>query len=202
MPSVVTVSRWPQSSSVRPPPVPRAPTTTLGRPGVASSVCASRPASPAHAVTNAAASRSPAPPGTSEGLTESIATSAWISSTSPRARTARSLVGRLLREPEPVRDRRRLRAAADVELGEDPGDVDARGLLGHEELRADLAVRRAAGHEREPLGPARRRADRVLCLGGRVRRRGSVAVEPQPGASDETLGLAGEPPGVEPPRDL
>src|SRR4051794_15312013 len=203
MPSVVTVSRWPQRSSVRPPPVPRARTRTVGRPGVASSVCASRPASRAHAATNAAASRSPEPPGTSDGLTESIATSAWISSTRPRARMARSLVGLLLREPEPVRDGRRLRAAAHVELGEDPRDVHARGLLCHEELRADLAVGRATGDEREHLALARRQAERILGLGVRLRRRRgvAVAVEPQAGARYEALGLAGEPPGAEPPRD-
>ena len=60
------------------------------------------------------------------------------------------------REPEAVRDRRRLGAAAHVELGEDPRDVDARGLLGHEELLADLAVRAAA--RRSARAPAARAA--------------------------------------------
>ena len=71
-----------------------------------------------------------------------------------------------------MRDRRRLGAAADVELGEDPRHVHARGLLGHEELRADLAVRRAAGEQREHLALARREAERVLVAGAvRARRR-------------------------------
>jgi len=40
--------------------------------------------------------------------------------------------------------------------------VDARGLLGHVELRADLAVCRAAGDEREDLALARREAEGIL----------------------------------------
>src|SRR3954469_3863238 len=103
-----------------------------------------------------------------------------------------------VREAQPVRDGGRLRAAAHVELREDPRDVDARGLLGHEELRADLAVRRAAGDEREHLTLARRQAERVLRLGGLVDRRRAVAVlaEPQASARDEPLDLAGEPAGA------
>src|SRR4051812_47879822 len=74
MPSVPTVSRCAQSRSVRPPPEPAARTSTLGRPGVASSVLASRPAARAQPATKRAISASPAPPGTSAGLTESMAT--------------------------------------------------------------------------------------------------------------------------------
>ena len=80
MPATPTVSVCAHSSSVRPPPAPRARTTTLGRPGVASSTSASSPAARAHSTTNPAISASPAPPGTSAGLTESMATSREISS--------------------------------------------------------------------------------------------------------------------------
>src|SRR4051812_41164386 len=210
MPSTLTVSRCPQSISVRPPPVPRARTTTLGRPGVASSTSASSPASPAHATTTAAASRSPAPPGTSDGFTESAATRAWRRARRA-SRTARILPGpvvrrgaRLLGQPEPVRDGGRLRAAAHVELGKDPRDVDARGLLGHVELSADLAVRRAAGDKREHLALARREAERVAGPRGLLHGRGpvAVAVKSQAGAGDEALDLAGEPGGAESARDL
>src|SRR4051812_4870190 len=109
-----------------------------------------------------------------------------------------------VREAQPVRDGRRLRAAAHVELREDPRHVHARGLLGHEELRADLAVRRAAGDEREHLALAGREAERILGLGGLVDRRRAVAVlaEPQASTRDEALDLAGEPAGTEPARDL
>ncbi len=44
-----------------------------------------------------------------------------------------------------VRDRGRLRAPLHAELGEDPRHVDAGGLLGHEQRRADLAVGRPLG---------------------------------------------------------
>src|SRR4051795_13133183 len=58
-------------------------------------------------------------------------------------------------EPEAVRDGGRLGAGAHVELGEDAGDVHARGLLGHVQLRADLAVRGAPGHQGQHLALAR-----------------------------------------------
>src|SRR5829696_7988743 len=86
-------------------------------------------------------------------------------------------------EAETMRDGRRLGAAADVELGEDARDVHARGLLSHEQLRADLAVRRAAGQQLEHLALARREAERVLVGGG----------ERQPGAAGQALGLAAQP---------
>ena len=75
MPSTLTVSVWPQSSRVRPPPLPRALTSTEGRPGVASSNSASRPFSSAQPAMNSAISDSPAEPGTRDGLTESMAIS-------------------------------------------------------------------------------------------------------------------------------
>ena len=70
----------PHSSSVRPPPLPRARTTTLGRPGVASEHVGLEPGRLGPAATKRAISASPAPPGTSEGLTESMATSREVSS--------------------------------------------------------------------------------------------------------------------------
>ena len=76
-----TVSRCPQRSSERPPPLPVAEATTLGRPGVASTSSTSRPASRAQSATKAATSLSPAAPGSSEGLIESIATSSLVRST-------------------------------------------------------------------------------------------------------------------------
>src|SRR3954471_454569 len=75
MPSTLTVSVCPQSISVRPPPVPRARISTLGRPGVSSRRSASSPASRAQPSTRVAISLSPAPPVTSDGFTESTATS-------------------------------------------------------------------------------------------------------------------------------
>ena len=50
----------------------------------------------------------------------------------------------------------RPRCACARRAWEDPRDVDARGLLGHEELGADLAVRRARGEQLEHLALARR----------------------------------------------
>src|SRR5215212_10060672 len=100
MPSYPTVSRCPQSSSVRPPARPRARTSTLGRPGVDSSTSASRPAARAHPATNAAISGSPAPPATSAGLTESMATSA--ASSSAGSSTGRRMAGRRSVPGEPA----------------------------------------------------------------------------------------------------
>ena len=63
---------------------------------------------------------------------------------------------------QPVRHRGGLRAAAHAELAEDPRDVHAGRLLGHEQRRADLAVGRALGDQREHLALARGQAERVL----------------------------------------
>src|SRR4051812_5480358 len=107
-----------------------------------------------------------------------------------------------LGESHAVGDGGRLRAAADVELGKDPRDVHAGRLLGHVQLGADLAVRRAAGDEREHLALARRQAERVavsvrdwddLLLG---------VVDPQPRPGDEPLDLAAEPVRAQPARDV
>src|SRR5438046_1096326 len=79
MPATPTVSRCPFRSSDRPPPEPRLRATTLGRSSPTSST--SRPRASHHSATAAAARRSPAPPGTSAGFTESIATRRAASST-------------------------------------------------------------------------------------------------------------------------
>jgi Glycosyl transferase family 2 len=108
---------------------------------------------------------------------------------------------RLGGDAEPVGNRRGLRARADVELGEDARDVDARGLLGHVEPRADLPVGRALGQQLEHLALARRQTERVLVdLLDRLRLRRLSRVQPGPGG--EPAGLRGEPPGAEPLRDL
>ena len=84
--------------------------------------------------------------------------------------------------------------------------MDARGLLGHVELRADLAVRGAAGDEREDLALARREAEGVLGRRGlalSVRRAVALAVavavvvDAQARPRDEALDLARQPPRAE-----
>src|SRR3954451_23715067 len=93
MPATPTVSRWPLRSSEWPPPDPRRRAITLGRPSPRTST--SSPRRPHQSATRSAASRSPAPPATSAGLTESIATSRDASSTrSFRSRTCAILLQR------------------------------------------------------------------------------------------------------------
>src|SRR4051794_38390569 len=73
IPATLTVSVCAHSISDAPPPCPRATPTTLGRsPGPSSET--SRPRSRSQSATKPAISRSPAAPGTSAGLTESIDT--------------------------------------------------------------------------------------------------------------------------------
>src|SRR5436305_6250791 len=69
-------------------------------------------------------------------------------------------------EPEPVRHRGRLGAAAYSELGEDARYVHAGGLLRHVERVPDLAICPALGHEREHLALARSEAERLLLRDG------------------------------------
>src|SRR3954466_3816656 len=90
-------------------------------------------------------------------------------------------------QPEAMRAARRLGARAHVELGEDPRDVDAGGLLGHEERGADLAVGPARGDEREDLALARRQPERVLVV------LDALLGAAQARAGDEPLDLAGQP---------
>src|SRR4051794_17746302 len=86
IPATPTVSRCPFRSSERPPPEPRRRAITLGRSSPTTST--SSPRRPHQSATRSAASRSPAPPSTRAGLTESIATSRDASSTrSFRSRT-------------------------------------------------------------------------------------------------------------------
>src|SRR3954463_469771 len=105
-------------------------------------------------------------------------------------------------EAEAMRDRRRLGAAAHVELGEDARDVHARGLLGHEELRADLAVRGALRDQREHLPLAGGEAEAVLVLfrlgslGVGVGGRGGRERDPRTGR--EAFELTAQPGGAEP----
>src|SRR5262245_28781333 len=88
MPSTPTVSMCAFSSNERPPPVPRAVATTLGRPGAASTTSTSRPALAHQPETKLAISSSPAPPGTRSGLTESIATRLAMRSLTRSRRTS------------------------------------------------------------------------------------------------------------------
>ncbi len=75
-------------------------------------------------------------------------------------------------QPVAMRHRRRLGPRPNVELPQDPRDMDAGRLLGHVERRADLAVGRAARDEREHLPLARGEPERVLRVlrAGRLRR--------------------------------
>jgi hypothetical protein len=70
-----------------------------------------------------------------------------------------------------VRDGRGLGPAADVELGQDPRHVDARGLLGHVQRGADLAaVRRAGGEQRRDLRDLLARPSATAGYGSPARR--------------------------------
>src|SRR5215212_3408650 len=124
-----------------------------------------RPASSTRCAKPATLSRSPR----SRSSTVTRSTPASTSRACSRRRAGSSTSAAVLRGPKPepigscgvamgsayeteaVRDGGRLGAGAHVELGEDARDVHARGLLGHVEPGADLAVRRAAGHEGEHL---------------------------------------------------
>ena len=69
---------------------------------------------------------------------------------------------RRLLQVQPVRHSRGLSTATHAKLAENPRDVHARGLLGHEQRGADLAVGRALGDECQHLPLARGQAERVL----------------------------------------
>ena len=85
-------------------------------------------------------------------------------------------LARRVDQGEAVGDRGGLGAAADAELGEDAGDVDARRLLGHEEGGGDLAVGGALGEGRQHLALARGEVEGVRVAGriGAVLARGAV----------------------------
>src|SRR5688572_12330220 len=74
MPLTPTVSMWPQSISDGPGCFPSSVATTLGRPGAASAISTVRPAARHSSAIRRAISSSPRAPGTSDGLTESMAT--------------------------------------------------------------------------------------------------------------------------------
>ena len=74
MPSTPTVSVWPHSIRARPGALPSMTPTTFGRPGPASVNSTSTPPARRAAAIRSATAASPAPPETSEGLTESMAT--------------------------------------------------------------------------------------------------------------------------------
>src|SRR5947207_9214493 len=109
-------------------------------------------------------------------------------------------------EAQAVRHRGGLGAAAHAQLGEDARHVHARGLLGHVERVADLAVGPALGHERENLALARGEPERLL-LGGLEQLLLAVggslqAFELQASAGAQPLDLAPEPARAEPARGV
>src|SRR5579872_104784 len=74
MPPRPTVSTWALSMRLCPPPDPGMRPRAFGRPTAASSVQASIPVLRSHSATKVEIASSPAPPGTSDGLTDSMAT--------------------------------------------------------------------------------------------------------------------------------
>ncbi len=81
--------------------------------------------------------------------------------------------------------------APDVELAQDPRDVDARGLGAHVQLGADLAVGAADGDEAQDLALARGQVEAVL--GARV----LGAAELDAAAAGQRLDLLQQRPGAE-----
>ena len=79
MPSTPTVSVWPQSIRVGPGAAPSAIATTFGLPAATSSTSTSKPACRRYVASQSAIAASPAAPGTSDGFTESMATSSRVS---------------------------------------------------------------------------------------------------------------------------
>ena len=80
MPSTPTVSLCPQSMRAGPPRAPSMTPKTFGRPGAAGATRTSSAEARISAAIRSAIAPSPAPPGTSEGFTESIATRSRSSS--------------------------------------------------------------------------------------------------------------------------
>ena len=69
-----------------------------------------------------------------------------------RAPPLRSRADRESGDAEALRDRGGVDSAADPELAQDVRDVDARGLLRHEQCLADLSVRLAGGDKGQDFG--------------------------------------------------
>src|SRR5579862_6294444 len=152
MPPNPTVSKCPLSRSERPPPVPRRTATTLGRSSPTISV--SRPWSSHQFATSAAASPSPRPPGTSDGLTESTETSRVARSTiSSRRSTTRRLV---LRDPEERRAGRRAPVPGGVDRDNAVAKLPAGELRRHPPTHLGIA-----GADEEP---PRRDEGREQCV--------------------------------------
>src|SRR6185312_11596992 len=143
IPPTPTVSRFPFRSSERPPPAPRFVATTLGRSSPRTST--SNPCARHQSVTKAAIAPSPAPPGTSAGLTESIATSAAASSLREDSAKPGSAGGR--------RWRGRRRLAHDQSCRE----LDVRGLAPSAIEETDEHVDRRAAQLAERLTNRRQR---------------------------------------------
>src|SRR5689334_23994478 len=110
-------------------------------------------------------------------------------------------------EAKAVSHGRGLGARAHAELGEDARHVHARGLLGHVERVADLAVGASLGHKREHLPLARGEAERLAFVlgidgavgysrGGRAIAVGETLVT-ESSAGAQTLNLAREPAGAD-----
>ena len=78
--------------------------------------------------------------------------------------------------------------------------MDARGLLGHEQVLADLAVGAAARYEGEYLLFARRQAERILDLGRRCGDRCTHGREPR--TNREPVDLGKQPVGADRERLL
>src|SRR3954471_13240003 len=191
-----TLSRSPRSSSA---------TSTRSMPARTSAACAERRAgtttgAPAPLSARAVSSPTPEwPPVTTASRplrsTPASTSAAVLRAPKPEPIGCWGVVMASAYEAEAVRDGGRLRAAPDVELGQDARDVHARGLLRHVELGADLAVRRAARDEGEHLPLARREPERVravrLGLRRRSRSRGVRQREPRP--AGQPLGLGAQP---------
>ncbi len=114
MPSTPTVSVWPHSIRVGPGAAPSATATTLGRPGATSSHVDVEARPPQIVASQSAIAASPAAPGTSDGFTESMATSSRVSASGSIARIAwitRRSIRRLRRCADHAAGARRVAAA-------------------------------------------------------------------------------------------
>jgi hypothetical protein len=69
---------------------------------------------------------------------------------------------------QPVRHSRSLGSASHAKLAEDPRDVHAGRLLGHEQRRPDLTVGRALGQESQHLTFTRGEPERIIARGRAV----------------------------------
>ena len=98
----------------------------------------------------------------SRSLLEVVASEAPEPQSQPQPGRSRSA------QMQPVRHSRGLSSATHAKLAEDPRDVHAGRLLGHEQRRPDLTVGRALGEQRQHLTLARGEPERVLARAGAV----------------------------------